>query len=79
MLHIRVILFSPGCRRTFEECLLDMQVLPSKTKLQRGVSSEGWMPSQILNSAKARLDGREGGPEGLRVEIEEGQGNIFKV
>lgn len=43
------------------------------------MSSEEGLPSQILNSTKAQLDGREGGGEGLRMEIEEGQGKIFKV
>lgn len=50
-----------------------------KSKLQGGVSSEESLLSQILNSTKAQLDGREGGAEGLKMEIEEGQGKIFKV
>lgn len=41
--------------------MLYMQVLLSKAKLQGGVNSEGGIPSQILNSTKAQLDGREGG------------------
>lgn len=67
------LFFSSGWERAFEKCLLDMQVLLSKAKLQGGVSSEGGIPSQFLNITKA-LDGREGGTKGLRIEIKEGQG-----
>lgn len=73
------IFFNPGWERAFEECLLDMQVLLSKAKLQGVVSSEGGILSQTLNSTKAQLGGREGGTEGLRMEVKEDQGKIFKV
>lgn len=43
------------------------------------MSSKEDLPSQILNSTKVQLDGREGGAEGLKMEIEESQFKIFKV
>lgn len=66
MWHMWIIFFSPGCGRACEECLLDMQVLPSKTKLQGGVSSDGGDAITNFKQHKSAIGWERGWSRGIK-------------
>lgn len=64
--HVDNSFFSPGCGRTCEECLLDMQVLPSKIKVQGGVSSEGGDAITNFKQHKSAIGWERGWSRGIK-------------